>query len=46
MNASLDLYNALNARPVDRLNNTYGPWQRPQEILNHRFVEVVMQVSV
>jgi hypothetical protein len=41
--ASIDLYNALNANPVVRQNNAYGSWQRPQEILNHRFAKFVLQ---
>ena len=44
MTTSLDLYNALNASPVVRQNNAYATWQRPQEILNHRFAKVVMQL--
>ena len=45
VNISLDLYNALNANPVVRLSQAYGTWQRPQEILNHRFAKVVMQLN-
>jgi hypothetical protein len=45
VNASIDLYNALNANPVVRLNNAYATWQRPQEILNHRFAKLVLQMN-
>jgi hypothetical protein len=43
VNASIDLYNALNANTVTRLNQAYATWQRPQEILNHRFAKLVLQ---
>jgi hypothetical protein len=42
-NVSLDVYNALNANPVARVNVAYATWQRPQEILNHRFAKLVVQ---
>jgi hypothetical protein len=45
VNLSLDLYNALNANPVVVLNPAYATWQRPQEILNHRFAKIVTQLS-
>jgi hypothetical protein len=45
VNVSLDLYNALNANPVVVLNPAYATWQRPQEILNHRFAKIVTQLS-
>ena len=43
VNASIDLYNALNANTITRLNQAYATWQRPQEILNHRFAKLVLQ---
>jgi len=33
----------LNANTVVRLNQAYATWQRPQEILNHRFAKLVLQ---
>jgi len=44
-NVSLDVYNALNGNPVTRYNQAYATWQRPQEILNHRFAKLVVQFS-
>jgi hypothetical protein len=43
--ASVDLYNALNASPVAKQNNAIATWQRPQEILNHRFAKLVLQYN-
>ena len=45
VNASVDLYNALNANTITRLNQAYATWQRPQEILNHRFAKLVLQFT-
>lgn len=44
-NISVDLYNALNSNPVVTLNTAYATWQRPQEILNHRFAKLVLQFN-
>jgi hypothetical protein len=44
-NLSLDLYNALNSNAVVKLNRAYATWQRPQEILNHRFAKLVLQFN-
>jgi hypothetical protein len=44
-NVSLDLYNALNSNVVAKLNQAFATWQRPQEILNHRFAKIVLQVN-
>ena len=44
-NISVDLYNALNSNSVVRLNTAYATWQRPQEILNHRFAKLVLQFN-
>ena len=44
-NVSLDVYNALNSNAVARFNQAYATWQRPQEILNHRFAKLVLQFS-
>jgi hypothetical protein len=45
LTASLDVYNALNASTVLRLNNAFATWQRPQEILQARFAKVVVQLD-
>ena len=44
-NISLDVYNVFNSNAVARLNQAYATWQRPQEILNHRFAKLVLQFS-
>jgi hypothetical protein len=42
-NASVDLYNVLNASPVLTLNTAFASWQQPLTILNPRFAKVVVQ---
>jgi hypothetical protein len=44
-NVGVDLYNALNSNAVARLNQAYATWLRPQEILNHRFAKLVLQLN-
>ena len=41
--ANLDIYNALNSSTVMDLNEAYGDWQRPLEILVARFVKFSVQ---
>jgi hypothetical protein len=40
---SLDVFNLLNANPVLSYSNAFATWQRPQQILNARFVKVSVQ---
>jgi hypothetical protein len=44
-NASIDLYNALNANSVVTESSTFATWQRPQSILPARFAKVVLQID-
>jgi hypothetical protein len=44
-NASIDLYNALNANPVITESNTFATWRQPQSILPARFAKVVLQLD-
>jgi RNA recognition motif-containing protein len=41
--ASVDFYNLLNANPVLTQSNAFATWQRPQSILNPRWMKVVLQ---
>lgn len=45
MNASVDLYNALNTNPVLAMSTAYASWLRPQSILPARFAKVVLQLD-
>jgi hypothetical protein len=45
VNAGVDVYNVFNGNAVVRLNPAFATWQRPQEILNHRFAKLVLQLS-
>jgi hypothetical protein len=40
---NLDLYNALNASPVQNLNTSFGAWQQPTQVLVARFAKVGFQ---
>jgi hypothetical protein len=42
---TLDVYNALNANPVTALSSAFATWQRPEEILQARFVKVGLQLG-
>jgi hypothetical protein len=44
-NVGVDVYNALNSSDVLSLNGAFATWQRPQSILNARFVKFVAQVD-
>jgi hypothetical protein len=44
-NAGIDLYNALNSSAVLALNNSFGAWQQPNEVLLARFVKLNFQVD-
>jgi hypothetical protein len=45
LNASVDLYNAMNSNPVLTQNNAFATWQVPQSILNPRFAKFVVQLD-
>ena len=45
MNVGIDLYNALNSSAVLALNNSFGAWQQPNEILLARFVKLNFQID-
>jgi hypothetical protein len=40
---SLDIYNALNTDAIVNLNQTFGAWLRPTEILNPRLAKISVQ---
>ena len=42
---SLDIYNVFNANPVLTVSPAYATWQRPQSILNARFLKLVLQMD-
>jgi len=42
-NVGVDIYNALNGSSALSLNNAFGAWQQPNEILLARFVKLNMQ---
>jgi len=44
-NVGIDLYNALNSSAVLALNNSFGAWQQPNEILLARFVKLNFQID-
>jgi hypothetical protein len=46
LSGNFDLYNALNANPVQLVVNTYGPsWQQPSAILPGRLFKVSGQFT-
>jgi hypothetical protein len=46
MQVNVDAYNALNANSVRAVNSTFGAaWQRPQQILDPRLIQVGGQIS-
>lgn len=46
LNATIDLYNALNASPILSINTRYGPqWLQPQQILDGRLVKFGAQLT-
>jgi hypothetical protein len=42
---TFDVYNALNASPVTALSSAFATWQRPEDILQARFVKVGLQLA-
>jgi hypothetical protein len=44
-NIGVDVYNALNSNDVLTVSSAFATWQRPQSILNARFVKFVAQVD-
>ena len=42
---SVDLFNALNANPVQQLNNNFASWQQPQSILQARIAKFGVQID-
>jgi hypothetical protein len=42
-NVGVDIYNALNGSSAVALNNAFGAWQQPNEILLARFVKLNLQ---
>lgn len=43
---NIDAYNALNANSVRAVNSTFGSaWQRPQQILDPRLIQVGGTIS-
>ncbi len=42
---SIDVYNVFNSSPVLTVSPAFATWQRPQSILNARFVKLVLQVD-
>ena len=42
-NVGIDIYNALNGSSAVSLNNAFGAWQQPNEILLARFVKLNVQ---
>jgi hypothetical protein len=40
---SLDIYNALNTDAIVNLNQNFGAWLRPTEILNPRLAKISVQ---
>jgi hypothetical protein len=42
-NVGVDISNALNGSSALSLNNAFGAWQQPNEILLARFVKLNMQ---
>src|SRR3990172_1003411 len=40
---SLDVYNALNSDTILTVNNNFAAWQRPQTIVQSRFVKLALQ---
>jgi hypothetical protein len=45
MNAGVDFYNLLNVSTPVTLNNTFGRWQQPTEILLARFVKLNLNLD-
>jgi hypothetical protein len=42
-NVGIDIYNAFNGSTPLALNNAFGAWQQPNEILLARFVKLNVQ---
>ena len=41
----VDIYNALNGSSAVSLNNTFGTWQQPTEVLLARFIKLNLQID-
>ena len=44
-NVGVDIYNALNGSSPTSLNNAFGTWQQPTEVLLARFVKLNLQID-
>ena len=44
-NVGVDIYNALNGSSAVSLNNAFGTWQQPTEVLLARFVKLNLQID-
>ena len=44
-NVGVDIYNALNGSSAVSLNNTFGTWQQPTEVLLARFIKLNLQID-
>jgi hypothetical protein len=44
-NVGVDIYNAFNSSAVLALNNSFGAWQRPTEIMLARFAKLNLQID-